>query len=520
MTTQRERGVYMMIDKPYRIGIIDIGSNSIRLVIYDTTPDGGYKIIKECKNSARLSEKVNELGRLEKKEMATIVPILKQFRQVCITFGVDNIRAGATAAIRNATNSQEIIEFLSQESSIDIKLISGEQEAYFGFLGVINSFDIEDGFIVDIGGGSTEITLFENRSYKKSVSLPFGAVNTNVDYGCDGNWNEEQILNLRQYVLSMLEEHDWMQSNPQLPLFGLGGTIRSLGKIDQRQCNYSLPISHGYTLETDILDHLYNIIPNIPLDKRKNINGLSKNRSDIIVSGLIIVHTVYHYIQAKHCLISGEGLREGMLHDLLNPSQPVKSSTLEYSIKTLLTFEAESSQLHLDHVYQLSNRLYETLIGDGDNEEHKKLLYVSIMLYRIGGHINYYQYNRHTHYWIMNSPIRGLTHREIILCALIASYNTKSRKQKLSLDHQDIVLATDEEWIHKLGSLVQMCIALDQSETQAVKAIHTEIRNKTLHLTIQSDVETWIEQEEMDNVAKVFKSAWDLKLKINFPSIS
>ncbi|OAB42425.1 Ppx/GppA phosphatase family protein [Paenibacillus glacialis] len=510
----------MMIENPYRIGIIDIGSNSIRLVIYDTTQGGGYKIIKECKHSARLSAKINEQGSLDKKEMCTIVPILKQFRQVCINFGVDTIRAGATAAIRNATNSQEIIEFLSQESSIDIKLVSGEEEAYFGFLGVINSFDIEDGFIVDIGGGSTEITLFENRSFKKSVSLPFGAVNTNVKFGNDGNWNEEQILNLRQYVLSMLEEHDWMQSRPQLPLFGLGGTIRSLGKIDQKDAHYSMPISHGYTLTTDSVDQLYNILPSLPLEKRKQINGLSKSRADIIVSGLIIVHTVYHYIQAKHCLISGEGLREGMLHDLINPAHAVKPSTLDYSIKTLLSFEGAASRVHLEHVYKLSNMLYDNLKSDGDDEEHKKLLYVSIMLYRIGGHINYYQYSRHTQYWIMNSSIRGLTHREIILCALISSYNTKSRKQKLSLDHQDILLASDEVWIHKLGSLVQLCIALDQSETQAVKAIVTEIANKNLHLTVQSDVETWIEQEEMDSVAKVFKSAWDLKLKIDFSSIS
>lgn len=510
----------MMIDKPYRIGIIDIGSNSIRLVIYDTTPDGGYKIIKECKQSARLSEKVNEEGILDKNEMASIVPILKQFRKVCTTFGVDRIRAGATAAIRNASNSHEIIAFLSQESSIDIKLISGKEEAYFGFLGVINAIDIEDGFIVDIGGGSTEITLFENRSYQTSISLPFGAVNTNVTFGNDGNWNEEQIFNLRTYVLSMLDEHKWLQSKPELPLFGLGGTIRSLGKIDQKHCNYSMPTSHRYVLETDTINHLFHTLPHLSLDKRKNVNGLSKSRTDIIVSGLIIAHTVYHYIQAKHCLISGEGLREGMLHDLLNPAQPVKPNTLEYSIQTLLAFEAEASRSHLEHVYTLSKVIYETLQGEGDTEEHKKLLYVSIMLYRMGGHINYYQYNRHTHYWIMNSSIRGLTHREIILCALISSYNTKSRKQKLSQDHEDILLPSDEVWIHKLGSLVQLCIALDQSETQAVKSIHAEVRNKTLHLTVQSDTETWIEQEEMDNAVKVFKNAWDLKLKIDFPSIS
>ncbi|AOZ94529.1 hypothetical protein LPB68_01660 [Paenibacillus crassostreae] len=509
-----------MKDTINRIGIIDIGSNSIRLVIYDTTVDGGYRVIKECKSSARLSEKINEQGRLEEQGMDSIVPILKQFKLVCTTFGVNQIRAGATAAIRNASNSDEIIEYLSQQSGIDIHLITGKEEAYFGFLGVINSFDIDDGFIVDIGGGSTEITLFENRRYVSSVSLPFGAVNTNIMFGDRGHWNIDQIQQLRTYVLDKLHEQEWLQSRPGLPLFGLGGTIRSLGKIDQKQCSYSLPTSHHYALETGVINHLYDDLPYLTLEQRKNVNGLSKNRADIIVSGLIIFHTVYQYIQAIRCLISGEGLREGMLHDLLDPVSPVKSNTLDFSIKRLLTFEAQVSPTHLQHLHQLSTTLYDTLREEGDTEEIKKLLYVSIMLYRIGGHINYYQYNQHTHYWIMNTSIRGLTHREIILCGLIASYNTKSRKQKLSVDHMDILLPSDEEWIHKLGSIVQLCIALDQSETQAVQSISTKIVDKTLHLTIRSDVETYIEQEELDRVIKVFKGAWDLKLKVDFPSIS
>ncbi|MGF7047457.1 exopolyphosphatase/guanosine-5'-triphosphate,3'-diphosphate pyrophosphatase [Paenibacillus sp. DS2015] len=507
-----------MIVKPYRIGIIDIGSNSIRLVIYDTTPEGGYKVIKESKQAARLSEKITAEGRLEEEALWSIIPILKQFKRVCTTFEVKQIRAGATAAIRNAPNATEIIEFLSRESSIDIKIITGKEEAYFGFLGVINSFDIQDGFVIDIGGGSTEITLFQNRRYQDSISLPFGAVNTNVEFGNDGNWSEEQIHELRSYVLEKLRQNDWMTSSPDLPVFGLGGTIRSLGKIDQKNRHYTMPNSHNYVMDTEQVNDMYELLPSMPFEKRKLVDGLSKNRADIIVSGLIIFHTVYHYIQANRCLISGEGLREGMLHDLIDPVGAVKSSALEYSINTLLTFEAEVSRKHLDHVYGLVQVLYRALQDDRQLEEHQKLLYVSSMLYQIGGHINYYQYNRHTHYWLMNASIRGLTHREIILCALIASYNTKSRKQKLSHEYKDILLASDEEWIHKLGSLVQLGIALDQSETQVVQSIQANVVNKTFHLTVISDAETWIEQEEMESAMKVFKSAWNLKLKIDFPS--
>lgn len=111
-----------MRDDLRRIGIIDIGSNSIRLVIYDTTPEGGYKIIKECKYSARLSEKITKEGRLEQKDMETIIPVLRQFKEICNAFDVETIRAGATAAIRNAANSSEIIAFCQKLQPYPLRL--------------------------------------------------------------------------------------------------------------------------------------------------------------------------------------------------------------------------------------------------------------------------------------------------------------------------------------------------------------------------------------------------------------
>jgi len=501
-----------------RIGIIDIGSNSIRLVIYDTTTEGGYKIIKECKSSARLSEKINKEGRLEQKEMKAVVPILLQFKEVCQAFNVDQVRAGATAAIRNAANSAEIISYLSEASSIPIEVISGHQEAYFGFLGVINAFDVEDGFVIDIGGGSTEITLFRGRRYQHSISFPFGAVNTNVMFSHGGNWNGEQVRKLQAYVTGRLVEHDWLNEGSGLPLYGLGGTIRSLGKLDQKQREYSLPNSHGYTLSGETIDRFLNTLPEMPYDKRKDLDGLSKSRADIIVSGLIIFQTVYRYIGASSAVVSGEGLREGMLHDLLRPAEPVRDSALDYSLDTILRLDIRASKVHLDHVFKLAQRLFAPLRGAGNTMEQEMLIYVSIMLHRTGSNINYYQSKRHTRYWLMNSPIRGLTHRQLILCAMIASYSTKSRKQKLSTAHKDIILASDEEWIHKLGALAQLSIALDGSETGMVKDIKVDLHGNNMDIELKGPHALLLGVEDIDNALKAFKNVWDLKVKLTFPS--
>lgn len=507
-----------MKDDLCRIGIIDIGSNSIRLVIYDTTSVGGYKIIKECKYSARLSEKITKDGRLERKDMDTIVPVLHQFKEICAAFGVERIRAGATAAIRNAANSAEIITYLSEASSITIEIISGHQEAYFGFLGVINAFDVEDGFVIDIGGGSTEITLFRGRRYQHSISFPFGAVNTNVMFGHGGNWTADQVHKLQAYVLGRLVEHDWLTTGEGLALFGLGGTMRSLGKLDQKKRDYSLPNSHGYALSAETIQQFMETLPAMPLDKRRELDGLSKSRADIVVSGLIIFHTVFKYIGAVQAVISGEGLREGMLHDLLKPEQPVRDSALEFSLDTIRRFDIRTSKAHLDHIHKLARNLLAAVKLEGDVQEMEMLVYVSIMLHRTGSNINYYQSKRHTRYWLMNSPIRGLTPRQLILCAMIASYSTKNRKQKWSTAHKDILLASDEEWIHKLGTLVQLSIALDSTEIGVVSALEGQMQGNTLHLALQAAKPILIGLEDIENALKAFRNVWGLKVKLDFPS--
>lgn len=145
------------------------------------------------------------------------------------------------------------------------------------------------------------------------------------------------------------------------------------------------------------------------------------------------------------------------------------------------------------------------------------LIYVAIMLHRTGSNINYYQSKRHTRYWLMNSPIRGLTHRQLILSAYIASYSTKSRKQKLSQMHKDILLASDEEWIHKLGTLVQLSIALDSTEIGIVSGVNARLHNNTLDLELQGG-QVLIGLEDIENALKAFRNAWSVKVKLGFPS--
>ncbi|RUT40708.1 Ppx/GppA family phosphatase [Paenibacillus anaericanus] len=496
------------------IGIMDIGSNSIRLAIYEVTSQREYRLINENKESARLSEKIKQDGRLELDGILEIVPILSQFNDICSQYKCREIRVAATAAIRNATNSEEIVDMLFQYTGLKVDILSGDQEAYYGFLGVVDGINVQDGFIIDIGGGSTEITLFRNREWISSVSLPIGAVNSQRKYGGDSeSWLDENITSLQNEIYDLLSEHSWITTQPGLPLIGLGGSIRALGKLDQRRSKYPLPIAHHYMLERENIEHFAQLLPSLSLAKRKRMEGLSKARADIIVPGVIILHAILQYTEAAVCLVSGTGLREGLLLETLNLELPSASEVIPRQVNSLLAFHSTVQSAHLEHVHRFAEILYDAIMEDYDDESQvRKLIYVSSMLYKIGSGVRYHQYDKHTLYWLTHAPIAGLTHREIVLCAFIAGRLSGNGKGINVGDYRSLLEPSDAELIGKLGSLIEVAIALDTSETQVVEEIKAELSEETILLRLQCRSQAPLEIRGLEAAARSFKKVWKINL--------
>lgn len=161
-----------------RIAIIDIGSNSARLVISHIYKNGAYNMVYNQKEALRLSQKVDANNMLTEEAFTSTIETLKSFAYMCNIYKADKTIAVATAAIRNAANGSELVAKVNEETGIQLHIISGNTEAYISYLGVINTLNVKNGIIFDLGGGSTELILFKDRQIMDSVSLPFGAVNT------------------------------------------------------------------------------------------------------------------------------------------------------------------------------------------------------------------------------------------------------------------------------------------------------------------------------------------------------
>lgn len=506
-----------------RIGIIDIGSNSIRLAIYELHDNGAYRVIGEFKESARLSQRIGPDGGLPPVEIQSIVRILLQFRRICDAHGVTDYRAAATAAIRNASNARQIADTLSTQSGFQVEILSGEDEARLGFLGMIQTMDIPDGFLVDIGGGSTEISLFRNRKLLHSVSFPFGAVNTTRKFAPSGEFQPEQLIHIRQMVLDALSLHPWIGQTPGLPLVGLGGGVRTLSKINQRKRKYSLPITHHYVVSPEEMDELAAWLPSMPGERRKKVDGLSKDRYDIIVPGIIILQTVFQAAGASHYVVSGAGLRDGLFFESFSRPETGYAHIAERSADHYLSLHSTAPETHIVRVYQTSLKLFDVLARAQKHryDTRKRLcLGIAAKLYRIGASLQYYQFPKHTFHMIAHTRIDGLTHLELLSCALIASYKTKNRTRQTVLQYKDIVSEADIEYICKLGVLVRLAIALDASETQALELESATVEDSSMNLLLKRKHDPSVEYREVEGVQKEFKKLWGLQLNLQEQSFS
>lgn len=496
-----------------RYGIIDIGSNSIRLVIYEKTEHGAHRVVDGSKRSARLSSKINEHGALSDEGIMDLIETLQTFMLFASSHKLESLLAIATAAIRNASNQAEIITRTFEATGLGIRVLTGEEEAEFGFLGMINSLSVQDGFLLDIGGGSSELTLFLDRKMIHSFSFPFGCVSFNKKFDSKLGLADQQLQHIQTEIRLALSKHDWITRYAHLPLIAVGGTARALGKIHQASIEYPFTQTHNYPIHDQQVTSLFNHLRALPQDKRKKEPGLSKDRADVIVPGFAILTTIFKTIQATHYLICGAGLRDGVFHKLFFPEQPLLQHPLAYSVNNILALHTAVPKEHVEYISSLATKiLIELQPKDAGIDRLMLYLETASKLHRIGATIDYYDYSKHTFYLIVHSHLNGLTHKEILIVAAIASYKSKSKTRNELKEFNTLISAHDFQLICKLGMILQLAAALDKSETQSIDQLRLRVVGDRLVIAAHtSKTELKIEQVKVQEIAGDFKKQWGIK---------
>jgi exopolyphosphatase / guanosine-5'-triphosphate,3'-diphosphate pyrophosphatase len=296
------------------IALIDLGSNSIQLAIYDVNED--LRIFHEeerVKVAARLINHLNEQGFLTKEGIQLIITIFKEFQKTAEKHGTGLITGYATAVIRNSLNQEEVLAEIYDQTGISISVISGYEEAYYGYLGVIHSMDAEDGITLDIGGGSTEVTLFRNRKLIQSHSFPFGAVNLHEAYTKGKRATDDQISHLRQYISESLQTLSWLRDT-ELPIIGIGGSAKNLSRIHHAKFG-------GPEMKLHEISSIFSELSSLDVSERSKIKGLSKKRKDIILPAIGIAGLLMETVRSPYFLYCDKTVRDGIMYNMLEQNK-------------------------------------------------------------------------------------------------------------------------------------------------------------------------------------------------------
>ena len=501
-----------------KIGIIDLGSNSARLVIVNLFQDGYFMVVDELKESVRLGQDMERDGFLKPQRVAETIKTLKMFRKLCDASGVSRIITVATEAVRKAKNQRSFLDEIQANCGLKIKVLSAEEEATLVYRGVINTMDVPKGIILEIGGGSTKIVYYNRRNMLNYVTLPFGSVTLTDMFAREGQKPDEAANRIEEFFTEQLKGVEWLSDvDPDAQMIGVGGSFRNLFKINKMVHKYPLDTVHNYNMLTEDFIPLYDMIKVLDLDKKKKIKGLSAQRADILPAALAVIKSFVSYMNVENFTISGAGLREGIMFNQALPStieKPV-SDVLTYSLTTLVKWY-DCDEKHVEHVVNLSIQLFKQLrVLHKFPRQYLKVLKVAATLHDCGMRIKYYNHQRHSWYMILNANLYGVTHREIVLAAFTACCHKKEDINPLDWARfKDILHEDDIEIVKRLGVMLRIAESLDRSMSGCIKGINCDILGDSVIMKTEVEGDASLEIRDAMAAGAEFKKSFHKNLEI------
>lgn len=474
-----------------KLAIVDLGSNTVRIKLIKVFKKGYFKLIDEAKETVRLSENMGQTHILTDKAMDRTIYSLKLFRELIINHRVDKIIAVATEAVRKAANRDEFLDRIYSETGFDFKLISGEEEAYYAYMGVIHTLIYSDFIIIDTGGGSTEIGYVENRRLKYMHSFPLGSVTLTERYLKDKT-RKNPLKEMEKEIAQNFKTLKWMKEarKKKVPIVGLGGSIRTLAKINKQEIGFPLDNLHNYHLSLKEIIDIYNKIVSLSSEEIGKLYDAAKDRADILVGGITPLKVLLGVVNSDQLIISANGLREGLFFNnypgiFLGEKWPI-GQVLDYSINSIINNYGINIK-HSKHVSKLALSLFDQLklVHKIDNSE-REILRVASLIHDVGMHINVYNHHKHSSYLILNLAINGLRNRELVMCSLMALLH-RNQSPRVNWQQYNMLMSKEDMKTVRICALfLRIAEMLDRGEAQKVIGIKCHVQKGTIVMVLNS----------------------------------
>jgi exopolyphosphatase/guanosine-5'-triphosphate,3'-diphosphate pyrophosphatase len=302
-----------------KLAVIDLGSNSIRMSIFEIYADKTFRLTGSYRNMIKLSEGMTDDMLLKPEAQLRAVNSLLEYKQIMQKANVTNLRAVATAAVRKAKNGKEFVETIKKVTDITIEVIDGQTEAELDCLAISRSLGCKEGVICDIGGGSTEfIAIHNGRMKQPAVSIPIGSRWIAETFFSKGE-NPLAISKAEDYIAEQIIQLPWLDAMKGAPIVGIGGTLRALAKYHMQDFSKE-PVS-DHQISAREIDSLFSTIANTPVSLRKTLPGIGNERADIILGGLLPLMELKKSLSAPKLIVADVGVREGILFDYIEKTE-------------------------------------------------------------------------------------------------------------------------------------------------------------------------------------------------------
>lgn len=439
------------------IAVIDIGSNSMRVLVYEIYPNKSFKIIDEEKRMTRLGALIDDNNNLSNKGIEKLLVTLDFFKILCKKNNVVETIVVATEAIRKANNKSYILSLIKEKTGLDIRILSGMEEYTYGYLTIKATMNIDNAILIDIGGSSMEITLVKDGKICIGVSLPLGSIPLTRLFSFNKPANKDYQLEFKNFIYKEFDKLPWLKDISNLPLIGIGGTARTIGKIHKKYIEYPFDLLHNYTMSFDEVKSIHNYVLGLTITQKSKLKGLPKERADIFTAPFSALTMLMNYCNSPSLKISQYGIREGVLYEKLLGNNINKVDFLNFSINNMLIYHNLNIS-HAEKIRELSNIIFNYLKESNlDNIDlETKILNISAQLHDIGLSISVKHVYKHSFYILINSLLAGLSHKEILMVAYTVALSGKF-DYKLSDEYKDF-LSKDETLICKRISVI-LCIA-------------------------------------------------------------
>ena len=510
-------------DRPQRrIAAIDIGTNSIHMIIAESFGDG-YRVIDKEKDMVQLGRDSLEGRPLTPEAIERGVKSLKMMSDIARRWQVDEIVAVATSAVREAPNRRRFISAAERASGIRVRVISGEQEADYIYRAVRSAIDFHGGtaLSIDVGGGSVELIVGTSAEVFFTQSVPLGALRMSQKFHLDRAAGAGDVKECRTFVRRALKKIVAQIAALGFDFtVGTSGTILTLSELAAQQATNGTTVASGLRwLSRSRLQELIESLAPLDIAGRVERFGIDAKRAETIVGGAIVLREVMDGVRTDQIRSCDAALREGIIETKLDAIRQRKGTLPDGNVRRTsvmaLAGQTDVDLMHAQHVAALALRIF-----DQTSELHRlqtgerELLEYATLLHEAGMHVSYQSHHKHSYYLISHAGLRGFTADQVAIIANVARYH---RKSPPDADHPNFaqLTPTQRKVVMKLSAILRIADALDRGRQGGVRDVAVVVDDKQVLFRIRPRADAAVEYAAASKKGKFFGEVFDRKVRFS-----